>query len=265
MNKRKILNSIFVVALWAVLIGSFYSNFIKTRVAKGDFCALYENSRHAMAVRSLADPESLGYYPPSARPILMIFAVLPLRIAAVVWWVIAVGLHGLCIYLLAAHLLPVKYADWSKLFVLCTLAILPWLSADLAGGNISPLILASFVLSYFLYRKKYLWLSGLTLGVGIAVKFLPVFLISFYAVKRQWKMFAISIFCTLVIGIVPGVLLFGHGDYLQSWKTWLDNAMNRRTAKYMIVDGSGISYVNQSLANVLLHTLSPFNARHDDE
>ncbi|MFA5864145.1 MAG: glycosyltransferase family 87 protein [Phycisphaerae bacterium] len=264
LNRTVVISIIFGIALIA-LIGTFKSNYVKTAVGKGDFAALYKASAWAGRTGSFADPNSLGYYPPSGRPILMIFTLLPLRPAAIVWWLMAVGLHLFCLYLLINFLLPVKPTDPWLLISLVYLAMLPWLVSDLAGGNVSPLILASVVISYFLYRRGRLWSSAIILSIGIVVKFLPIFMIFFYAVKRRWKMVFITSACTLIVGILPGMLLVGSHNFFDSWKTWSREALGRRTAKYMIVESSGISYINQSLANVLLHTLSPVSAGHHDK
>jgi hypothetical protein len=251
------LSVIFLVVLGTTLV----STIIRSGAEVGDFWALYEASRHAIETGSL-DAKSLGYYPPSGRPILMMLALLPAQPAAVLWWGISVGLQILCLVLIFKHLLPERPSDPLLLGFLAYLAMLPWVVSDLSGGNISTLILASLVISYYLYRKKWLWTSGLVLGVGIAVKFLPVFLIFFYAVKRRWKMAVISSLCTLFIGLVPGVVLFGKNNFFESWNTWSKTALGRRTVTYMILESPGISYINQSLANVFLHTLSPVSAGH---
>ncbi len=254
------LSGIFLAVLGTTLV----STFIRSGAGVGDFWALYEASRHAIET-GILDVKSLGYYPPSGRPILMILAVLPPQAAAVLWWNLAVGLQILCLYLIIRHMLPIRPSAPWLLGILATLAMIPWIISDLSGGNISTLILASLVVSYYLFRKKWLWTSGLVLGIGIAVKFLPVFLIFFYAVKRRWKMAVISSLCTLFIGLVPGVVLFGKNNFFESWNTWSQTALGRRTVTYMILESPGISYINQSLANVLLHTLSPVNAGHHDQ
>jgi hypothetical protein len=256
-----ILLKIIIGIIAAVIIGAFVSNYVRTGVGRGDFTALYENSVHAIQTGRISDPESLGYYPPSGRPILMAMALLPLRPAAAVWFVLAVLLEGISLYLLVNHLLPTRPKDPWLLAAMSVLAITPWLSADLSGGNISALILGSVVISYYFYRKNRPWLSGLVLGVGIAVKFLPVFMIFFYAIKRRWKMTLIACLMTLAVSVIPGSLLFGPRDFAQSWKVWSDSALSIRTAKSMILEGQ-LSYVNQSWANVLLHTLHPVDAGH---
>jgi hypothetical protein len=262
--QRKILIGVLVAIFLAVLAGTLWSTFIRSGAKVGDFWALYEASRHAIDTETL-DTQSLGYYPPSGRPILMLLAFLPPQPAAVLWWCFSVGMQLLCLYLIMMYMLPARPSDPWLLGLLVYLAMTPWIVSDLSGGNISTLILAALVVSFFLYQKKWFWTSGLVLAVGIAVKFLPVFLIFFYAVKRRWKMALISTLCTLLVGLLPGILYFGMNPFFQSWKTWSKSALSRRTATYMILESPGISYINQSLANVLLHTLSHTNAGHHDK
>ncbi len=253
-----------MVLIAALVIGAFCSFYVKTQVGKGDFSALHEASVHAFKTRTL-DAESLGYYPPSGRPILMLFSLVPQPATPIVWWLVSAGLHVLCLILVVQQMLPAKASDPLLLMTLIVFAMLPWYVSDLSGGNISPVMLASVVVAYVLYRRGWLWTSATVLAVGIAVKFLPVFLIFFYILKRKWNIFWRSVTTTIVIAFVPGILIFGAGQFINSWKTWNDSALARRTGNYMILESRGISYINQSLANVLLHTLSPVSAGHHDK
>jgi len=259
----KIVITCLMVVIGVLLAVSFYSFMVKTLADKADFRALYRTSVHALETRTLT-PESLGYYPPSGRPILMFFALLPESVAPVIWWLTGVGLHGISFYIFVRYLVPFRSSDPLLLAMLLAFSLLPWLAGDLSGGNISPMMLASVVVGYFLYRRGWLWSSAMVVGAGVALKFLPVFLVIFYGVKRKWGIFWRSILAAIVIGILPGMMIFGVEHFWGSWKTWSESALSKRTARYIIVDSPhGISYVNQSLPNVLLHILSPVSAGHD--
>jgi len=257
---RKIFLVLMGIIITAILTGTLISTVVRANAGRSDFFALYHASRHAMETGRLADPDSLGYYPPSGRPILMLLSVLPNPHAAILWWTISVLLHGTCLYLVIIYLLPDRSRDSWVLAGLVVLAMTPWYVSDLACGNVSSLILASVVLSFFFFRRGRVWISAFCLGVGIAVKFLPVFLLFYYAIQRRWRAFGVGVLGSVLVGIIPGLLWFGVVDFGRSWKTWYRFACGQRTPEAMILKGEGASYGHQSLANVLLHTLSRVNA-----
>jgi hypothetical protein len=251
-----------VISIAAVAAG--YSSYIRALARRGDFFALYEASRHAIETGSLSDPLSVGYYPPSGRPILMLLAIIPTPwIGAVCWWAISACLHGLCVYLLVRHLLPGECSRRARLAMVVLMAMLVWLVSDLAVGNVSSLLLASVVVSYFLYRKRYVLPSALVLSIGIVTKLLPIFLLVFYLVRRRWAVSMMTIVCTLAVGVLPGVLIFGRADFIASWKTWYDHAMSIRTARHTIMDSDRATFMNQAWPNILLRTLHPVSAGHE--
>lgn len=252
---------VFIGIVGITLSATLVSSQIRVGAQVGDFWALYDASRHAYETGRIDDPDSLGYYPPSGRPLMMLLAPLPARVGGFIWWSAAAGLQLLCLYVLIRHLMPGPVSDPWRLATFTYFALLPWIVADLTGGNISTLMLASIVLSFYFYRRGRTLPAAAILGAGIAVKIFPVFMVLFYGIKRRWRMAGMAAGATVVIGVLPGVLLFGAGEFAESWRVWSERA-KIRSPRYMIVDGPGISYINQSVANVLRHTLSPVNAGH---
>lgn len=263
MSKRDTNFYIVAAIILMVLAGTAYSTFVRARGNVGDFGALYKASRWAMQTRTINDPVSLGYYPPSGRPILMLLALPPKVYGAMCWWTISVGLHVLCLFLIVRHMLPGPCSDRWKLAAVTYLALAPWVAMDLGEGNINSIVLAGVVISYFLHRKGHLLPAAMILAAGIAVKLIPAFLLAFYVIRRRWKVSILTVFCTLAIGIIPGVLLFGRDDFTRSWKTWRDHAVNVRTAEYTILESDRATYMNQAWPNILVRTLHKISAgRH---
>ena len=245
----------------AVLIGTGYSNYCRAAAGIGDFRALRQASEHALQTSQLNDPCSLGYYPPSARPILMPLAWLDLRPAAAVWWALMVLLYGLCLYLLVSHVLP---GSRDRLWIagLSLVVALPWLIADLNVGNISSLVLASVVAGYVLARKGRPVAAGFAVAAGVSLKLIPVFLIVFFVIKRRWKAAACSLVATAAVAAVPGVLIFGGKDFAGSWTTWRREAVHIRTPQYTILEAQRSTHMNQSWPNVLVRLLHGVDTGH---
>ena len=263
MLMRNVILGVITAAVLCVLITTGASTTLRAGADVSDFSTIYNTSRWALEHRTLDDPRALRFYPPSARPILMLFALVPRPAAAVFWWAISAALHFLCLFLIVKYMLPGKAADPLLLGAVSYLALIPWAVSDLSAGNLSPVVLAGIVVSYFFYRRERPIAAGIALGVGVAVKLAPVFLLFFYVVKRRGKAALMSGLCTVLIGTIPGVLLVGPRDFLKSWKTWHTTAVKMCSAEYAIT-GERAPYREQSLAYVMVRLLNPISAgRHD--
>ncbi len=279
-----------------ILIGTLTSNIIRSTHNKGDFVAIYQASEHALKINSLNDPESLGYYPPSARPFFLIFAVLPKVPAMALWWLISVFLYCLAFYLSAKYLIPYNNThdnninninknhdnkdidntgDVStentktnmpkrilKIISITFLLSIPWLISDLNVGNVSTIVLMSILVSYILHIKNRQILSGLVLAIGISTKLIPIFLLIFYAIRKKWKQTIITLIILPIVGIIPGILIFSYKDFTRSWKCWKEHAFNIRTAKYIITKTHRLNYMNQAWPNVLTRALHHIDSGH---
>lgn len=260
MLKRNIGAIVVAVPILTLLGATCYANFVRSRVLSGDFSAIRHASRHAIETGTLADVESLGYYPPSARPLLILLALPPVTWGAPCWWVLSVVCHFLSLYLIVSCCLPKAPNRRWWLAGLTYLALTPWVVSDLSSGNISPLVFVACVLSFSFYRCKRTVPAALALAVGMTVKLMPVLLLAYYAVRKQWRLVTIGLVLAVVIGTIPGMLIFGPGDFVTSWHIWADQIVKTRTPHYTIVEGPARSYAHQSWPNVFLRLLHPVNA-----
>ncbi len=250
----------FIVLL--VLAATLTSNIVRSTHNKGDFGAIYNASEHAIKTSTLNDSKSLGYYPPSARPFFLLFALLPKVYAMTLWWLISVIIYTSAFYLTLKYIIPSASQNSFSVLSITFLLSLPWLISDLNVGNVSTIVLISILGSYILHRNGHEILAGLVLASGIAIKLIPIFMLIFFAIRGKWKQTIITIICLFIVGIIPGVLIFGYHDFTSSWHCWREHAVKIRTAEHTIMHTNRLSYMNQAWPNILARTLHHIDAGH---
>jgi len=237
------------------------SLYLRAMDGRGDFEDIYSES--AAALRSLRlDEASLGLYPPSARPLLMVQALLPLKVAVVTWSVIYAGLYLLCCWAVARWLVPVEDRRRPAAMLLVWAFMLPWIWSDLAVGNVTSMLVASVVLSYILVKRGREIAGSFLLSLGIILKFLPALMLVFYAMRRRYRVVLMTLAFSLVLGVLPGLMLFGPRNYVDGWRLWREKVATPRSPATMIFGRRRWSYQNQAWSAVLVRMFADVNAGH---
>ncbi|MBN1492097.1 MAG: DUF2029 domain-containing protein [Phycisphaerae bacterium] len=251
-----------IILVIAPLLATGTSHLFRAAHGLGDFEGSYANSRAVLEVHrlSLENPDTMGLYPPSARPILVVHALLPLMPAAVVWYIIYAGFHLTACYLVARCVCglepPHRFAG-----TLITWGFsLPWIWSDLATCNVTSILVICTVGSYVLHTRGRTWLAACVLSVGIAIKFLPAAVLGYYLWRRRFRMIGATLLCTVVIGVVPGLLWFGPRNFAEGWSLWVHGRMLAHSPMAAAEDHSLCTFQNQSLIATLTRLFTDVDA-----
>lgn len=177
-------------------------------------------------------------YPPSFYYLFLPFTLLDLNFAARVWLWVQTALIPLCAYLMVLILAPVSMKFWQKLccFAAASLSILSFCPTldDIVSGQINLFLLVLLLISFILIQKKLDIPAGLLLGFIFCLKFISIFIISYYAIKRRW----VVVFSALAIILAVNlriISLFGFQiftDYLSTlphslsfYWTWINQSI----------------------------------------
>lgn len=212
--RNRILPSILFVL---ILSGTLVSSLHRLRHGNGDFHQFIEDGRLAIESGRLGAHLPLSY-PPTARPLFMLFALPPPMAAAAAWWMCNVAAYWLAARWVAARAMPAgeTLRAWSPLIV-AGLGIVG-LVADLSVGQLTGLVLFGCVASFeAMQRRRPLW-AGLALAVPILVKPLPIVLLPYFALRRQWGVLAATLAAWLLLGPVLLALLFGAANQREGWR-----------------------------------------------
>ncbi|HEV2236733.1 MAG TPA: glycosyltransferase family 87 protein [Ktedonobacterales bacterium] len=183
-------------------------------------------------------------YPPLFAILLIPLTFLPFRVAARVWMLVNAGLWVGCTLLLAAEIrrilaratapappaLPAPAAapatvGWRRLLEPVTLVALA-ISAlvclsfapaqqTLLTGQVDLLVLLPLALVPRLLRHKRERWSGAMIAAAAMLKFTPIILLLYFALRRRWRALVASLVALLVLG-VASIAVVGPGVALNS-------------------------------------------------
>jgi alpha-1,2-mannosyltransferase len=232
---------------------------------------------HAGAVGHVQVQPPLPYtYPPLFAILLIPLTLLPFRIAARVWMVVNAGLWSGCALLLGLEIrrilaravapaLPVlpgttapTPAGWRALLTPVTLAALA-ISAlvclsfapaqqTLLTGQVDLLVLLPLALVPRLTRQRHERWTGALVAVAAMLKFTPIVLLLYLALRRRWRALAASVI-SLGALVLASVIVVGPVVFLSS----ITQAVHTGTGD------SGLGHNEALFASLLqqLHSAAP--------
>lgn len=129
----------------------------------------------------------------------------------------------------------VWFLDWRVFLPL--LFILRFIIDDLSNIQINSFLLLSCLFVIHCHFRKQFVAGGIVLGLIIALKVYPIFLLFFLFYKRSWKLVAVT---SMVVGasVVVSILVFGWEMGLANYTDWITNKVMASTI---------ITHKNQSL------------------
>lgn len=179
-------------------------------------------------------------YPPSVLPFFVPFVFFRPDVAASVWNVLSLLAFFASIWVLLMirrKKLPLRY---TYLLYACVL-ILPAVRSTLQFGQVNAVVLFLILLAFYVSQKKSSvgYIAGFLLGIAAAIKLFPLFLLFYFAVKKQWQVVFIA--CSVfVFFFLAGT--FGHWRYIVDYVQY---------AQYLIAQRR-ILFGDQSFPMVIL-------------
>jgi alpha-1,2-mannosyltransferase len=201
----------------AIVAGGFYfagQSGSSEQVYSNDFNVFYHAAREVIAGR---DPyqHSLGewtpyLYPPLLAELLIPLALLPLPVAAYIWFLISATsivaalwmATGLAVRQISVqHLL--KSSTWRVVLVTGSiLVILRFVLDNFNLGQVNPVIVALAVAHIFLYARDRKVLSAFVLVAAVSIKLTPAVLLLYHVAKLRLKFAAACIGLLVVITVL---------------------------------------------------------------
>jgi hypothetical protein len=195
-------------------------------VTSSDFCPDYDTARHWLSGASIytpvscwgrfsSTPQPLEYdsHPPSSLLLLAPFALFSYGLASWLW-----GLLSLACLLLSLLIGCNELEVWRLRSVVPILALFllwePTLESTRAGNIGGGIICLMVALTWRALRRNQQFQAGTLAGLAIAFKVVPVLLLSFFLLRRQWRAFYSSI-AALLLSALVSLALMGP-------RAWLD-------------------------------------------
>jgi alpha-1,2-mannosyltransferase len=191
----------------------------------GDFPYHWEWGRRFVAGEFLYAGGFHIPYPPFWAMAHAPLTALPVRVAQLLVFSLAVGAIALLLWILDRLTRPLWPVDRAGLFWSNAAALFltsRFLLHDLAhsGGNTLLLFLVWAGIFFWATRRE--WAGGFCLGLAIALKCTPALFLAYFAWKRQWRMAGTTAVAALVLTLAP-VLRQGPSEYGRHMSFWAGN------------------------------------------
>jgi hypothetical protein len=161
--------------------GEFY--YAAHMILDGARHALYDlPTQHAFQAQ-FHRPANLTFRnPPFALIPFLPIAKLPIEVAFIIWTAISLALFFLSVRALARHA-GLRYGNWP---ILLSLAFAP-VAWNLGHGQLSFVVLSSYILTYSLWQRGRFFLGGLVLSIATFKFQLVVGFVAVLLLKRKWR------------------------------------------------------------------------------
>lgn len=260
------------VACWLigvlVLLGPFISHLHKAfdpERPHGDWYSIYAIAEYSVATGELEADESdpivrTQRYPPITRPLLMLFAVVPKTVSAVLSFVFFATLYVWSAGQISRIFFAPSHPGRSIGAALALALALPYVWADLTAGNLTSILLASVTGAYVLAGKGRPLRAGVVLSIGIMLKIIPVLCLLYFVVRGKWRVAWGVVLGVVLLGILPSLMLFGPQKLWDYHDYWYRTQFMGYTPMNTIDHPNECTYQNQSVVRTMVRLFTDVNA-----
>ena len=259
------------IAAALFLIGPFIGNMRKSLWSnRGDWLSIYNIADHSVRTGKLQADESekivrTQRYPPITRPMLMLFALPPKPVAAVLSFALFAMLYGWSAAKIAEVFPPPRVADRTVAASVAIAVVAPYVWADLTAGNLSSVLLASVTGAYVFAQRGKPLRAGVILSIGIMLKMIPALCLIYFLFRKQWRVFIGVALGVVIIGVIPSLLIFGPTQLIDYHSYWYHEEFAKFTPMRTIEQPVECTYQNQAFVRTLIRLFTPTNAGHSGD
>jgi alpha-1,2-mannosyltransferase len=197
-------------------------------------------------------------YPPFWGMVHAPLSVLPAHTAQIL--IYPLSLLAVVLLFWVLHRLTVSVLPYSREQFITILLLTLFLSSrywlrDLVECLPNLSLVALTWLAVYLWSIRREWMGGMCLGFAAALKCTPLLFLSYFVLKRQWKMAATSLLFTALFTIAP-ILKLGPGDYMRhvdKWTSGIVSGVSQKDPSYGVLGDA--EYQNMSLRPTLARYL----------
>ena len=251
-----------------LLLGPFVSHLHKAfhpERPHGDWYSIYSIAAYSYETGELEADENdpvvrTQRYPPITRPLLMLLALPPKAVSAVLSFALFAGLYvWSAVRVSGLFLRPTTHGRWAGALLALGL-VFPYVWADLTAGNLTSVLLASATGAYVLASRGRTFRAGLVLSIGIMLKMIPALCLLYFLIRRKWGVAWGVLAGTLLFGVAPSLLIFGPQKLYDYHGYWYRTQYLGFTPLSTIDNPTEYSYQNQSLVRTMVRLFTPVNA-----
>jgi alpha-1,2-mannosyltransferase len=150
-------------------------------------------------------------HPPTSILLALPFATLDYPDATLAWNLVSLACFAVSLFLVGREL-HIPFVAWSVLPLVTLLLLCAPFRQQVNQGQLNLVLLLLLTGTWVLERRGRPAWAGALLGMAMAIKLFPGFLLVYFAVKRQWKALAAAVATFLAVTALTAALL-GPGAY----------------------------------------------------
>jgi hypothetical protein len=260
-----------VIIALLFLVGPAIGHFRKSLWSnRGDWLSIYNIADHSVRTGKLWADETekivrTQRYPPITRPLLMLFALPPKPVAAVLSFALFAMLYGWSAAKIAEVFPLPKIVSGTVAAGVAIAVVAPYVWADLTAGNLTSVLLACVTGAYVFAQRGKPLRAGVILSVGIMLKMIPALCLIYFLFRKQWRVFVGVVLGVVVIGVIPSLLIFGPSQLIDYHGYWYHEEFAKFTPMRTIEQPIECTYQNQAFVRTLIRLFTPINAGHSGD
>jgi len=209
----------------------------------------------------------LRWYWPFIHRFCCPLGLMPWHVAGVVWITLNLAGGVLAVRWVGRELSGMPPNDWPYTqFVPVVLMTVFWL-IHFRLNQVNLIVLGFMVGAFVAWQRRQSLRGGLLMGVAILLKFTPIFMLLWFALKRQWRFLAAAIATVVLFGPVADLVIFGPDQALAEYRRWYRDAVVNGSSRSLIRLENNLDHRNQGLAVTLYRLLhhTDYARRFDEE
>lgn len=252
----KIFLSIVLVVFFLVSIQFAYSHIkILSQSPAFDFETLYFSGHQALNGQNpyLKLHSDTVRNPPPAILLYSIWALLPIKLSEIVWFILSITIFLIGSYFLIKTLEKENNKFFNSknilfwlLYLILVLRFFPF-RWNVGSGQINNLLFALLCISFYLIRYKKQYLGSVALALGISIKLTPLFILFNFFIQKKFRLVFYTLFNLFTIFCLTILILATKGINIIKDYSSIPN---------LYFDFYTTNYHNQSLASFLTRLLS---------
>ncbi|MGE3180834.1 MAG: glycosyltransferase family 87 protein [Phycisphaerae bacterium] len=209
----------------------------------------------------------LDWYLPFVPRFMTIFALLPLKPAAVCWIFMNIFCVIATVRLIGREFVGFPPQDWAVTQLLPLLLLTRFWFWEFGLNQIDSLTLFLMVLAFVATQRGHEKRAGFWLGLAILIKVTPVLLVVWYALKRKSRTVAFALLTAFLGGPVSDAIVFGPSRAIDLYSQWVTNAVTAGSHRGLILSQKEMDWRNQgwgAIASRWLHRTN-WETRFDND
>ncbi|MFQ5806081.1 MAG: glycosyltransferase family 87 protein [Phycisphaerae bacterium] len=202
---------------------------------------------------------TIEWYLPFVSRFMTLFAWLPFEAAGTVWLTLNLVAFLTILVLLGRHLMGLPPQDWPVTLLVPVLLMVLFWHWEFRLNQIDILTMLLLVASFVQWQQRRRNLAGFWLGLAVLIKIMPMLMVVWFTLKRQYRTVAVALLTIVLAGPVSDLIVFRPAYTLDAYRQWVHIGVGRSSHRGLVLNQLEMDWRNQGLGAVASRWLHPTN------